>query len=104
MKRRGHRGVVGAAAALITPLVTLLLSPPAGAIGTPGVAALQVGLRSHGLYAGPVDGIAGARTARGVRSSPGLQIPSCATLSRSIEYLTIGKRWPSGNGSTKWSL
>jgi hypothetical protein len=27
-----------------------------------------------------------------------------ATLSRSIEYLIIGKRCPSGSGSTKWSL
>jgi hypothetical protein len=30
-------------------------------------------------------------------------MPFRSTLSRSIEYFFIGKRWPSGRGSTKWS-
>lgn len=42
-------------------------------------------------------------------ASPGStsSIPSagaaCATRSRSRAYFAIGKRWPGGKGSTKWS-
>jgi LysM repeat protein len=39
----------------------------AAAAVSPGVAALQVALRAHGLYTGPVDGIAGPVTKKGVR-------------------------------------
>ena len=68
MKLRRHCGVVGVVAAYTTPLVVaLLLSPLAAAVGTSHVAALQVGLRSHGLYAGPVDGVAGPGTALAVK-------------------------------------
>jgi murein DD-endopeptidase MepM/ murein hydrolase activator NlpD len=68
MKLRRHCGVVGALAAFTAPLVvSLLLAPPAGAVGSSRVAALQVGLRSHGLYAGPVDGVEGPGTARAVK-------------------------------------
>lgn len=68
MKLRRHCGVVGAVAAFTAPLVvTLLVAPLAGAVGSSRVAALQVGLRSHGLYAGPVDGVAGPGTELAVR-------------------------------------
>jgi murein DD-endopeptidase MepM/ murein hydrolase activator NlpD len=68
VKLRGHCGVAGAVAAFATPLIAgLLFVPPAGAVGSARVAALQVGLRSHGLNPGPVDGVAGPRTERAVR-------------------------------------
>jgi hypothetical protein len=37
------------------------------AAGSAGIAALQVGLRAHGLYNGAIDGISGPKTMRGVR-------------------------------------
>jgi murein DD-endopeptidase MepM/ murein hydrolase activator NlpD len=41
---------------------------PAASAQSADVAALQVALRAHGLYAGTVDGVRGPRTASGVRS------------------------------------
>jgi peptidoglycan hydrolase-like protein with peptidoglycan-binding domain len=38
-----------------------------GGVGNPAIAALQVGLRAHGLYKGAIDGIAGPRTTTAVR-------------------------------------
>jgi murein DD-endopeptidase MepM/ murein hydrolase activator NlpD len=52
---------------LLTFATALLLAAPAAGAGSANVAALQVGLRAHGLYAGPVDGVAGPATAAGVR-------------------------------------
>jgi peptidoglycan hydrolase-like protein with peptidoglycan-binding domain len=46
------------AAAAITPRATA---------ADAGVAALQVGLRSHGLYQGPIDGVTGPSTAKAIR-------------------------------------
>jgi len=53
---------------ILAPVLTVLvLASPAGAEpGDPRVAALQVGLRAHGLYAGPVDGVLGSQTSRAV--------------------------------------
>ena len=49
-------------------LACLALAAPAGAAsGHPGVAALQVALRAHGLYAGTIDGVRGPGTAAAVR-------------------------------------
>jgi peptidoglycan hydrolase-like protein with peptidoglycan-binding domain len=48
-------------------LAALVLPASARGIGNPAVAALQVGLRSHGLYHGVIDGIAGPRTTKAVR-------------------------------------
>lgn len=45
----------------------LVLAAPAAGAGSAEVAALQVGLRAHGLYAGSVDGVAGPATTAGVR-------------------------------------
>src|SRR4051794_8262773 len=56
--------------ALALPLVVLAAAFPAtglAAAGSAGVAALQVGLRTHGLYVGAVDGVAGPQTAKAVR-------------------------------------
>jgi murein DD-endopeptidase MepM/ murein hydrolase activator NlpD len=48
-------------------LATLVLAPPALAAGDPDVAALQVGLRQGGFYAGTVDGVLGGATVAAVR-------------------------------------
>lgn len=53
---------------LLTLLVSLVAAGSAGAGGTADVAALQVGLRAHGVYAGTVDGIVGAETTSAVRA------------------------------------
>lgn len=52
---------------LLTFAAALLLAAPAAGAGSANVAALQVGLRAHGLYAGSVDGVAGPATTAGVR-------------------------------------
>jgi peptidoglycan hydrolase-like protein with peptidoglycan-binding domain len=48
-------------------LLALAGAGPAAAAGDAGVAALQVGLRAKGLYAGTVDGVLGPETTEGVR-------------------------------------
>jgi murein DD-endopeptidase MepM/ murein hydrolase activator NlpD len=53
---------------LALPLLLLAAAAPAhAAAGSAGIAALQVGLRAHGLYKGAIDGITGPQTTRGVR-------------------------------------
>src|SRR5690349_13563154 len=52
----------------IVVLVAAAAALPACATASSGVAALQVALRAHGLYAGTVDGVAGPATAAGVRA------------------------------------
>jgi murein DD-endopeptidase MepM/ murein hydrolase activator NlpD len=57
--------------ALALPLLLVALALPAAAHGaapiSPGIAALQVALRAHGLYAGTIDGIRGPATTRAIR-------------------------------------
>ena len=56
--------------ALALPLLILAAAaaPNAnGAARSAGIAALQVGLRAHGLYRGPIDGITGPATQRAIR-------------------------------------
>jgi peptidoglycan hydrolase-like protein with peptidoglycan-binding domain len=56
--------------ALALPLIILAAAaaPTAnGAVGSAGIAALQVGLRAHGLYVGTIDGVTGPLTTRAVR-------------------------------------
>jgi hypothetical protein len=48
-------------------LLVALPPAPASARVIPQVAGLQVALRAYGLYLGPIDGIAGPATTRGVR-------------------------------------
>ena len=47
-------------------LVAAAITPRASAADA-GVAALQVGLHSHGLYQGPIDGISGPGTTKAIR-------------------------------------
>jgi hypothetical protein len=53
--------------AAVTVFAFLLLAPSAFAAGNPEIAALQVGLRQKGLYAGTVDGVLGDGTLVAVR-------------------------------------
>jgi murein DD-endopeptidase MepM/ murein hydrolase activator NlpD len=57
-----------ARALLALPLILVVaaLTPRASAADA-GVAALQVGLRTHGLYRGPIDGLDGPATAKAIR-------------------------------------
>lgn len=61
MPRKAQLALAFLAAALALP-------SPVGAVASARVAALQVGLRTHGLYAGPVDGVAGPATTASVRA------------------------------------
>src|SRR5688572_2569651 len=57
--------------AVVVTLAVLVLAPPAahGALwGDPAVAGAQVALHARGLYAGPLDGLAGPATAKAVRT------------------------------------
>lgn len=53
--------------AAVTALASLLLAPSAFAAGDPEIAALQVGLRQNGVYAGTVDGVLDEGTTEAVR-------------------------------------
>jgi peptidoglycan hydrolase-like protein with peptidoglycan-binding domain len=59
MKRRGLF--------LLPLLVVAVSTTPQAAAADAGVAALQVGLHSRGLYPGPIDGIKGPATAKAIR-------------------------------------
>jgi peptidoglycan hydrolase-like protein with peptidoglycan-binding domain len=61
MRRRAPLAVAVLAAALGA-------SPPAAAVTNTQIPGLQVALRAHGLYDGPIDGVAGPATARAVRA------------------------------------
>jgi murein DD-endopeptidase MepM/ murein hydrolase activator NlpD len=56
-----------AATLALVCLLALVLTSAAAAIGNPEIAALQVGLRKHGLYRGTVDGVLGPGTERALR-------------------------------------
>lgn len=65
--RRASAAVVRAVVCGSAPLLlSLLLAAPVLGADRSQVAALQIGLRSHGLYAGPVDGVAGPETGKAV--------------------------------------
>src|SRR3954451_19041275 len=60
---------VGAVPAVVAVVLACLpATASAGRMGSPSVAALQVGLRANGLYSGTVDGFAGPGTRAAVRS------------------------------------
>jgi hypothetical protein len=61
MPRLGHIQLVATLA-----VGASLAAPPAQAAGRPAVAALQVTLRHHHVYRGPVDGVVGVRTTAAV--------------------------------------
>ena len=53
---------------LALAVVAALLAPPPAHALSPQIAGLQVALRAHGLYHGPIDAIAGPATVRAVRA------------------------------------
>jgi peptidoglycan hydrolase-like protein with peptidoglycan-binding domain len=53
---------------LLALLVVVLVTAPSARASSSSVAALQVALRAHGLYAATVDGVPGPATVAGVRS------------------------------------
>lgn len=55
-------------AAAAAVLAALAVAAPAAAFTNAQVAGLQVALRAHGVYRGPIDGIAGPQTARAIRA------------------------------------
>jgi LysM repeat protein len=63
-------------------------------VTNPQVAGLQVALRSHGFYAGPIDGVAGPMTARSVRTfqrQAGLKPTGIADLRTRIALGRLGR-------------
>ena len=54
--------------ATLIVLVFLLAPAAARAAANPQIAGLQVALRAHGLYLGPIDGVAGPKTAAAVHA------------------------------------
>jgi hypothetical protein len=98
--------------ATLAVLLVLLASPAAArALPSPEVAALQVALRSRGLYAGDVDGIAGPATRRGVvrlQARRGLQVDGIAgpRTRRALGWRgrpRTGARWPRA-GARGWDV
>ena len=55
---------------IVAAVAGLLIAPSAFAAGGPDpeIAALQVSLRSKGMYFGRIDGLAGPMTAKGLRA------------------------------------
>jgi hypothetical protein len=92
-------------------LVGLVLAAPAQA-ANPQLAGLQVALRSHGLYLGPIDGIAGPRTVAAVRAfqrRSGLHVDGIAgpETRRALGPLgqpLFGNRRVLGLGSFGWDV
>ncbi len=66
MRRAALLGLAFAACVTAGPAPAANERAPARAAASPTVAALQVGLRAHGLYGGPIDGVAGPLTRAGV--------------------------------------
>lgn len=58
---------MGVRAVIVSAFAVLAFAGGASASGNPDVAALQVGLRAHGLYAGTVDGVLGGGTEKALR-------------------------------------
>lgn len=98
--------------AAATVFAFLLLAPSAFAAGDPEIAALQVGLRQKGLYAGTVDGVLGGGTVVAVQKlqrRAGLVpdgVPGPQTRQALGRY---GKRSPLGNrtlvaGTRGWDV
>ena len=86
--------------AAATILVFLLLAPSAFAAGDPEIAALQVGLRQKGLYAGTVDGVLGEGTGRALKKlqqRAGLVVDGVPGSQTKTALGRYGRRSPLGN-------
>jgi murein DD-endopeptidase MepM/ murein hydrolase activator NlpD len=77
----------------------LLLAPSAFAAGDPEIAALQVGLRKHRLYAGQVDGVLGPGTVTAVlrlQEQAGLAVDGVPGVRTRTALGRYGRRAPLG--------
>jgi peptidoglycan hydrolase-like protein with peptidoglycan-binding domain len=86
--------------AAVTVFTFLLLAPSAFAAGNPEIAALQVGLRQKGLYAGTVDGVLGGATVAAVRKlqlRAGLSVDGVPGRQTKNALGQYGRRSPLGN-------
>jgi murein DD-endopeptidase MepM/ murein hydrolase activator NlpD len=98
--------------ALATVFASILLAPSAAAAGDPEIAALQVGLRSHGFYAGTVDGVLGGGTVQAVQRlqrKKGLSVDGVPGPRTRKALGRYGKRAPFGGrvlsaGSRGWDV
>ena len=92
-------------------VVALLLFAPSAWAGSPRVAALQVALRHHGVYAGTVDGVSGPATATAVRrfqarrglTADGVVGPRTRRAFGALGRHPIGSR-PLRAGQTGWDV
>src|SRR5436189_67105 len=79
----------------VLALIAVVVTPQAAA-RDPAVAALQVGLRSHGLYRGTTDGVAGPSTL-GALTAPAPTVP--LPLAWPMTAPVLGDHFgPRGNG------
>jgi peptidoglycan hydrolase-like protein with peptidoglycan-binding domain len=86
-------------AAAASLLLVLLLAPNAFAAGDPEIAALQVGLRNRGFYAGSVDGVLGGGTVVAVKRlqrRAGLPIDGVPGVKTRVALGRYGRRAPLG--------
>jgi len=92
-------------------LVGLVLAVPAQA-ANPQLAGLQVALRAHGLYLGPIDGVAGPRTVAAIRAFQrrsglavdGLAGPQTRRALGPLGRPLFGNRRVLGPGSFGWDV
>lgn len=80
--------------AVLVAAVALANAGSVSASTNPQVAGLQVALRAHGLYLGEIDGIAGPRTAAGVRAfqrRQGLSVDGIAGRSTRLALGRLGR-------------
>src|SRR5207237_12611 len=86
--------------ALPVMLLAVAVTPLAAAAWDPGVAALQVGLHTRGLYAGPIDGIAGPATLTALGKPPAASpLPLAWPLTVHVigdRFGPRGERWHAG--------
>jgi peptidoglycan hydrolase-like protein with peptidoglycan-binding domain len=98
--------------ALATVFASILLAPSAAAAGDPEIAALQVGLRTHGFYAGTVDGVLSAGTVQAVQRlqrKKGIAVDGVPGPKTRKALGRFGKRAPFGGrvlaaGSRGWDV
>jgi murein DD-endopeptidase MepM/ murein hydrolase activator NlpD len=98
--------------ALATVFASILLVPSAAAAGDPEIAALQVGLRTHGFYAGTVDGVLNAGTVQAVQRlqrKKGIVVDGVPGPKTRKALGRFGKRAPFGGralaaGSRGWDV
>jgi peptidoglycan hydrolase-like protein with peptidoglycan-binding domain len=98
--------------AFATVFDSILLAPSSAAAGDPEIAALQVGLRSHGFYAGTVDGVLGGGTVQAVQRlqrKKGLAVDGVPGPQTRKALGRYGKRAPFGGrvlavGSRGWDV